>query len=81
MNMSIEAWRKCVGETLTKHIIHSLTGNIPAIINNIKVRQKCNALLTDEEREQLLRENKGWYDLFKEGGPLDPTRPGYMNRI
>ena len=79
--MSKEAWRKCMEDTSGKHILHSLTENIPAIIANIEARAKCNALLTPEEIEELLKENKNWNNLFRDRGPLDPRRPGYHNRI
>lgn len=77
----IGAWKACMERTLGNHVLQSILGNIRGILDNIEARAQCLGLLTPEEEQKLYNENKGWYDLFRPGGPLDPTRPGYSNRI
>jgi hypothetical protein len=78
---SIEEWRKCVEETLAVYGVNLALLNIGGAIKAVESRGQCDGLLTPAARERLYQSNKGWYELFEPGGPLDPRSHGYMDRI
>ena len=77
----IPSYKSCMSKTFNRFVGNVIFPNLKGMFDSVDARAACRAHLTEDEAARIYSENKGWYDLHRKGGPLDPTRRGYSERI
>lgn len=77
----IPAYKSCMSKTLRQFGGSAIFFNLKGLKEAVDARAACKGHLTPEEAAQVYEEGKGFWDLYRDGGPLDPTSRGYFQRI